>query len=189
MVTDLHHFLDLPAWHARARTPVGRASGQHRPGGNSRRCRHRLGKRAAVPPPAASRRCPGRMIVLRTEPTAPIRWQCSVCDDEGIISNWAGSPFDLRRRRLTLAHPVNEIVIPDEVAAVLRELQLPDADCERLVFRIRAHDGGAVLLAAGDDLDELIGFVAAEANHEPSRRCRQRLDTALDALSDAAQAH
>ena len=88
------------------------------------------------------------MIVLRTEPTAPIRWQCSVCDDEGIISNWAGSLFDLRRRRLTLARPVNEIVIPDEVAAVLRELQLPDADCERLVFRIRAHDGGAVLPAA-----------------------------------------
>ena len=57
------------------------------------------------------------------------------------------------------------------------------------MFRIRAHDGGAVLPAAGDDLDELIGFVAAEANHEPGRRRRQRLDTALDALSDAAQAH
>ena len=126
------------------------------------------------------------MLVLRTEPPAPIRWQCSVCDDEGIISNWADSPFDLRRRRLTLARPVNELVIPNEVAAVLRELQLPDADCERVVFRIRAHDGGAVLSAANDDLDELIGFVAAEANHEPSRRRRQRLDTALDALSNAA---
>ena len=169
MVTDLHHFLDLPA-----DTP-----------GPARRLAEHLGNivRAATAGDAgatwesalpcrrrpANRRCPGRMIVLRTEPTAPIRWQCSVCDDEGIISNWAGSPFDLRRRRLTLARPVNELVIPDEVAAVLRELQLPDADCERVVFRIRAHDGGAVLPATGDDLDELIGFVAAEANHEPSR--------------------
>ena len=135
--------------------------------------------------PAGRRRHGSAMIVLRTEPTAPIRWQCSACDDEGIISNWADSPFDLRRRRLTLAHPVYEIVIPNEVAAVLRELQLPDADCERVVFRIRAHDGGAVLPTTGDDLDELIGFVAAEANHEPSRRRRQRLDTALDALSNA----
>jgi len=189
MVTDLHHFLDLPA-----ATP-----------GPARRLAGHLGNivRAATAGDAGTtwesalpcrrrpgnRRCPGRMIVLRTEPPAPIRWQCSICADEGIISNWADSPFDLRRRRLTLAHPVNELVIPDEVAAVLRELQLPDADCERVVFRIRAHDGGAVLPATAGDLDELIGFVAAEANHEPSRRRRQRLDTAFDALSNAAQAH
>src|SRR6266700_5809890 len=96
--------------------------------------------------------------------------QCSVCDDEGVISNWEDSAFDLRRRQLTLAEPVSEIVIPDEVAAALRGLQLLDTDCERLVFRIRAHNDHAILAAAGDDLDELIGFVAAEANHEPNRR-------------------
>ena len=98
--------------------------------------------------------------------------------------------FALRSAQAT-AHPrrpVNEIVISEEAAAALRELRLPDADCERLVFRIRAHDGGAVLPATSDDLDELIGFVAAEANHEPSRHRRQRLDTALDTLSNAAQA-
>ena len=188
MVTDLHHFLDLPA-----ATP-----------GPARRLAEHLSNivRAATAGDAviawesalpcrrrpANRRCPGRMIVLRTEPTAPIRWQCSVCDDEGVISNWAGSPCDLRPRRLTLAHPVNEILLSEEAAAALRELRFPDPGCERLVFRIRAHDGGAVLPATGDDLDKLIGFVAAEATHEPSRRRRQRLDTALDALSDAAQA-
>jgi hypothetical protein len=185
MVTDLHHFLDLPAG-----TP-----------GPARRLAEHLSNivRAATAGDAgiawesalpcrrrpANRRCPGRMIVLRTEPPAPIRWQCSVCDDEGIISNWADSPFDLRRRRLALAHPVNELVIPAEVAAVLRELQLPGADCERVVFRIRAHNDSAVLPATDGDLDELIGFVAAEANHEPSRRRQQRLNTALGALSNA----
>jgi len=127
------------------------------------------------------------MIVLPTAPGAPIRWQCSVCDDEGIISNWEDSPFDLRRRRLTLAGSVNEIVIGDEVAAALRELRLLDRDCERLVFGIRAHNDGAVLAATDDDLDELIGFVAAEANHEPNRRRQQRLDAAFDALNTAAQ--
>jgi len=42
------------------------------------------------------------MIVLLTEPAAPIRWQSSSCADEGVISNWEHSPFDLRRQRLTL---------------------------------------------------------------------------------------
>lgn len=187
MVTDLHHFLDLPA-----DTP-----------GPARRLAEHLSNivRAATAGDAgtawesalpcrrrpANRRCPGRMIVLRTEPPAPIRWQCSVCDDEGVISNWADSPFDLRPRRLTLADPIHEIVISKDVAAVLRELRLLDADCERLVFRIRAHNDRAVLPATDDDLDELIGSAAAEANHESNRRRQQRLDTAFDALNKAAQ--
>jgi hypothetical protein len=144
---------------------------------------------SALPCPRrpANRRCPGRMIVLRTEAPAPIRWQCSACDDQGAISNWEDSAFDLRRRQLTLAEAASEIVIPDEAAAALRGLQLLDTDCERLVFRIRARNDHAVLAASDEDLDELIGFVAAEANHEPSRRRRQRLDAAFDALT-AAQA-
>jgi hypothetical protein len=187
MVTDLHHLLDLPdgtpgparrlAEHLSNIVRAAAAGDAGIAWESALPCRRRPG----------NRRCPGRMIVLRTEPTAPIRWQCSACDDEGIISNWAGSPCDLRPRRLTLAGPVNEIVISEEAAAALRELRLPDADCERLVFRIRAHDGGAVLPATPGDLDELIGFVAAEANHAASRRRRQRLDTALDALSNAAR--
>jgi hypothetical protein len=127
------------------------------------------------------------MIVLRTQPGTPIPWQCSLCNDQGVISNWQDTPFDLRHRQIILANTVHEIVIPDQVAAALRELRLLDADCERLVFRIRAHHDGAILAASDDDLDELIGSVAAEANHEPNRRRQQRLDAAFDALNTAAQ--
>lgn len=49
-----------------------------------------------------------------------------------------------------------------------------------------AHPPHRIALSATDDeLEELIGFVAAEANHEPNRRRRQRIDTACDALNDA----
>jgi len=47
-------------------------------------------------------------------------------------------------------------------------------------------DGGRIVLAATDaELDELVGLVAAEANHETNRSRQKRLDTAFDALSDA----
>ena len=186
MVTDLHHFLDLPE-----DTP-----------GPARRLAAHLGDivraatagdagtgwESALPCPRrpANRRCPGRMIVLLTEPGVPIRWQCSVCDDSGVISNWEDSPFDLRRRGLAVAEATSDIVIANETAAVLRDLQILDPECERIVFRIRARHAGAVLSATEEDLEELIGFVAAEANHEPNRRRQQRLDAAFEALNDAA---
>lgn len=185
-VTDLNHFLDLPA-----ETP-----------GPARRLADHLSNivRAASAGDAgtawesalpcrrrpANRACQGRIIVLRAEAEAPIRWQCSVCDDEGVISNWEDSPFDLRRRGLVVAATESEIVISSQVAAALRDLQLLDPDCERVVFRARAHRDGAVLAVTDDDLEELIGFVAAEANHESNRRRQQRLDAAFDALNSAA---
>ena len=51
---------------------------------------------------------------------------------------------------------------------------------------MRAHGNGAVLAATDEELDELIGFVAAEANHEPNRRRQHRLDAAFTALTEAA---
>lgn len=187
LVTDLRHFLDLPpdtpgparrlAGHLGDIVRVGTAGNAGTAWESALPCRRR----------PASRRCQGRMIVLRTAPGAPIRWRCSVCEDEGVVSNWEDSPFDLRRRQPVLAGAVNQIVISAEVAAALRELRLLDTDCERLVFGIRARDDSAILTATGGNLDELIGFVAAEANREPSWRRRQRLDAAFDALSTAAQ--
>jgi hypothetical protein len=47
---------------------------------------------------------------------------------------------------------------------------------------MRAHGNGAVFAATDEELDELIGFVAAEANHEPNRRRQHRLDAAFTAL-------
>ena len=128
------------------------------------------------------------MIVLLQEFGTPVRWQCSVCGDEGVINNWEDSPFDLRLRRLTVVGAVSEIVIPDEVTAALRERHLLGTDCEQLVFGIRVREDGRVVLAATDgDLDALIDSLAADANHETSRRRQRRLDAAFDALNAASR--
>lgn len=93
------------------------------------------------------------MIVHRTDNDAPIRWKCSVCDDTGLISNWTTSPYDLRRRGLTVADATHNVVIANETAAALRELQLLDPGCERTVFRIRGQQRDALLSATDEDLD------------------------------------
>jgi hypothetical protein len=186
LVADLYHLLDLPpdtpgparrlAEHLANIVRAATAGDAGTAWESALPCRRR----------PANRACPGQMIVLRTEAGAPIRWQCSVCDDAGVISNWADPAYDLRRGHLTLAGNAREIAVSNEVAAALRDLQLLDTDCERVIFRIRASHEGAVLAATDDDLDELIGAVAADANHESNRRRRQRLDAAFDVLNDAA---
>src|ERR1700747_1055230 len=124
MVTDLRHFLDLPpGTPGPARRLAGHLSNIVRAATagdagiaweTALPCRRR----------PANRRCPGRMIVLRTEAGAPIRWQCSAGDGEGAVSNWEDAPFDLRRRRPALAGAASAIIISDQVAAALRELRL-----------------------------------------------------------------
>jgi hypothetical protein len=44
-----------------------------------------------------------------------------------------------------------------------------------------------MLVASDDGLEELSGYVAAEANHESSGRRQQQLDTTFDVLSAAAR--
>ena len=91
--------------------------------------------------------------------------------------------------RRTLGRATAELtksfVVGDDVAASLRDLQLLDRECERLVYRMVGSADGAVLTIDAEDLDELLGFVAAEANHEEDRRRCKRLDGAFLVLQGA----
>lgn len=127
------------------------------------------------------------MIILRADPPEPIAWECGACDDAGRISDWADSPFDLRRRRPTPTGPVHHLRIPDDVAATLRGIVLLDTDCERVVYRAYVQGDDVILPVSDDELEELIGYVAAAANHEPNRRRRRRLDAAFTVLTEAAE--
>jgi hypothetical protein len=139
--------------------------------------------------------CRGRMVVFRADLPAPIEWRCDACGDEGVISGWEGSYADLRRPRGEGARSTKpEVWVADEVMVALRDLRLLDTDCERMVFAARADPDGAdrdrpgsFLDVDAEDLDELIGFVAAEANHEDDRRRQKRLDSAFNTLSEALQ--
>lgn len=132
------------------------------------------------------RPCPGHLGVFRSDVPPSIEWWCTSCGDKGVISGWERSPFDLRAGgALRVLASVRHVVVPADVAAALRSLMLLDTDCERLVFRATATEEGVVLTGDDDEFEELIGYVAAEANHEPNRRRQKRLDAAFAALNDA----
>jgi hypothetical protein len=108
--------------------------------------------------------------------------------DEGVISGWEGSYCDLRQPRPQDRQKTKgEVPISDVAVASLRGLEFVGHPLRAAGVRGQADPAGegAVLDADEEDLDELLGFVAAEANHETNRRRQKRLDEAFAALSDA----
>ncbi len=186
-VSDLRHFLDLPedvpgparrmAEHLTLIVRAATAGQGGQPWVSALPCRRRPGRRP----------CPGHFALYRADVPPSIDWRCTACGDDGVIRGWEGSVFDLRPRRPELVSmPSIQMVVPAEVVATLRDLRLVDTAGERLIFRARiADDDDSAVLAAGeDDLEELLGYVAAEANHETDRRRQKRLDQAFQALND-----
>jgi hypothetical protein len=123
--------------------------------------------------------------VARADPDQPIGWRCSQCGDDGTISNWAGSIYDLRRQQLTATQPRRDILIDPDTAAILRTLPFLDNDCQRAIFAIRAQGSELHLAMTEVELDELVDALAAESNHEPNRRRQRQLDAAYDTLAAA----
>jgi hypothetical protein len=185
-VSDLRHFLEIPddapgparkmAQHLGSVVRAATAGDAGTPWITAIACRRR----------PRNRPCTGHIAVFRADLPAPIEWQCSVCGEEGVISGWDESPFDIRLPRAhARSERGRELFLSDELAATLQVVNLLDLECERLIYRMRSSGDGNVLEVSTDELNELLGFVAADANHEPSRGRRSRLDRAFAALSDA----
>lgn len=58
-----------------------------------------------------------------------------------------------------------------------------------LLEAARVHRGRCVVKYTLDDLDELLGYVAAEANHSKSKKLRAELDALHDRLQSEMQAY
>jgi hypothetical protein len=121
------------------------------------------------------------------EVPAEIWWECIPCGDDGVISGWEGTYLDLRSAGNEDGAPTTSVLVTGDVASAFRELRLLDADCERVVFRAERHPAGVVLSGSDDTFDELVGFLAFEANHETDRRRQKRLDQAFDVLMVALE--
>jgi hypothetical protein len=187
-VSDMRHYLDLPEAAPGAAHKVAQRLGDIVRAGTAGDVGSTWISALACHRRPSRRPCPGRIAVLRDSVEGPIQWQCTGCGDDGVVSGWQDSPFDLRPRRPHALPAANAgVVVPQTVAATLRQLMLLDPDCERLVFGAKTSGEHAVLTCDDGDLEELIGYVAAEANHEENPRRQRRIDDAFAALSAAAQ--
>ncbi len=189
-VTDLTHFVGAdglnPPPAAAARfvehlTLIVRAATTSPPGvviETALRCRRRPERRA----------CPGFLDVRRGEVPPQIEWACTACADNGIITGWLGSPWNLAPPRPgdpPQGEPSLDVLLSEADYQALRSLRLLDTASERVVFRARRTRRGIAIAGTEDELEDLMGFVAAEANHESNRPRQRLLDAAFQRIEAA----
>ena len=95
-----------------------------------------------------------------------------------------GSPWDLSPALATDDDERAALLSSDQYRRLLG-LRLLDTDSLRVVYAARLTGAGVIVSASEEDLDNLIGYVAEEANHEIDRRRQRGLDDVIRIL-DAA---
>lgn len=188
LVADLRHFLDMPD---DAPAPAKRLGLQlsaivraasARPTGSGARsaigCTRRPGRRP----------CEGLIMVFRRT-NGEITWSCDACGDEGVIHGWEGSPADVSGLDASYAEgDTVTLVIARELFDVIRGVLLLDDASELLVARAEGTAVGVVLTGPADAFEELVEYVASEANAETNRRRMRLLDESCTELEAALAA-
>ena len=115
-----------------------------------------------------------------------IAWSCDACGDEGVISGWEGSPADVSGLDDSYAEgDTVTLVIARDLFDVIRGVLLLDDACELLVARAEGSRAGVVLTGQTGAFEELVEYIASEANAQTNRRRMRLLDEACTALEAA----
>lgn len=188
LVSDLRHFLDMPddapglanrlavqlgeIVRAASAQPVGRSAT------SAVGCTRRPSRR----------RCEGFVMVFRRT-NGEIAWGCDICGNEGVITGWEGAPSDVSGLNDSyIDGDPTSVVMPREIFDRVREVLLLDAACGLLVARAAGSSAGVVLSGPSGAFEELMGYVASEANAETGRRRVRQLDDACAVLESALDA-
>ncbi len=124
------------------------------------------------------------MVFRRTN--GEIAWSCDACGDEGVITDWEGSPTDLSGLDdgYSDGHEV-VLLVARELFEVIRGVLLLDDACELAVARAEGSAAGIVLTGRAAAFEELVEYVASEANAGTVRRRVRLLDGACTAIEAA----
>lgn len=120
--------------------------------------------------------------LYRPTASGSVEWHCSFCDDQGVITNWKGTRWDLSRWCCSTEPKLRELMLTHEELRELRNNLTFDPECECLIWGAILTPNGIVMRATDEELDDLLGFIAAESNHEEKKRRRNILDRVYDKI-------
>jgi hypothetical protein len=110
----------------------------------------------------------------------------------GRIANWRDCCYDQSCFKPNPATdsepnpPVEVKISRDEMGALL-EGSIYDPDSERIIYTARPSKTAILFKGLYGDMDNFVGFLASDANHEENKKRRQLLARVYDRVSNAVQ--
>ncbi len=193
-ISDIRHFLDdggglpadLPGPTARVAlhlTSIVEAA-TVRPAGlpaeSAVRCRRR----------PRHRPCAGYLRVLRTDVPEEIAWTCPHCGDEGLITGWRRTHFDLSmRRRQDPQREPDEIgalaVVPYSAYRALREAEGLDPAARCTLAMAEPAGREVAIEAPSEALDHLLDCAEVAWEREPRASRRRQIEVLAAIVAEA----
>lgn len=121
--------------------------------------------------------CRGEVFAFLNDETRAIQWNCFLCGDNGFIYDWENTKWDMR---FSDTIPVRLHV--EERDLILNET-LAGPDLTDRLEAAKKVSSAVVVYYSSDELDNLLGHIAAEANHSHDRKIKEALDTLYNSLA------
>lgn len=121
------------------------------------------------------KRCEGSIHIYRRY-DGVIEWTCPECDDEGFVYNWEATYWDKSRYYdSNLGFDAVTLIVSRAEYDTLAGLDTLSEEGEAILHAATTVDEGIELAAAPGAFDDLVGYIAFEANHESNHRSEQLL--------------
>lgn len=143
---------------------------------------HPVGTRFPSAIPCRRRRCSRQGLTIVNGSDGAIHWECPSCGENGRIDNWQGSSYDLSAAaEMDLDLRVGLLVSPEEHRS-LRAVLTNSQEEQAIIAGGVVTPEGVWISGRVEDFEELLGSVAAQANHEKSAKRRRLLDAVYDRI-------
>jgi len=132
------------------------------------------------------RRC-GSYLTIAHQPGNTIHWQCSECGDQGFISSWLGTIYDLNEAvERDPTQRVSVVITPDE-HRLLKEAITSSQEEDAIISGAVSTPDGVILSGGIDRFDLLLGSSAFNANHAKTAKCQKTMDKVYEKIASVVE--
>jgi hypothetical protein len=122
--------------------------------------------------------CPGHLQIRRDSASGIINWHCTHCDDQGEISSWEGTSWDLSRQEPNHLdnQKIHELVLTRDEIHELRGSPTLSLKYKNLLYHAILVHGDIVIRTTLAELDSLQQEIAFDVSLEEKRSRRRDLE-------------
>jgi len=116
-----------------------------------------------------------------------IHWQCPGCGEQGFISHWEGTIYDMTYAEEPEPGELVSITITPEEYKMLSEIIVVAQEESAIIFGAVSTPKGMLLTGRVEGFDQLLDAIAFDINHADSPKRRRVMDGIYDKIESVVE--